>query len=202
MADYSNYYTYAPGESTDAVAYIDEVVDDVSGIGAPVERLSPRSFRVTYADHASSPFCHYELARRDSRGHFSVKLTLTMYDGTVANSKRFRDITAESLVAIVGEMYANVKKARSKAMSELDAFRTAVTSGLTSSGYSCIGVTPRSMAFKGDNKNVAVSISDLGIFKAVIRLTRKVGGIMKAYETGGTVSEANGKSLVDRIKSV
>jgi hypothetical protein len=125
-----------------------------------------------------------------------------MYDGTVANSKRFRDITAESLVAIVGEMYANVKKARSKAMSELDAFRTAVTSGLASSGYSCIGVTPRSMAFKGDNKNVAVSISDLGIFKAVIRLTRKVGGIMKAYETGGTVSEANGKSLVERIKSV
>lgn len=200
----NSYYTYAPGETAgrDAIKYVDDAMAAIAESGAKVTRKSPRSFTVSYTDRALDSFCHYELARRDSKGHFSVKLTLNMNDGTVASSKRFKDITAESLAAVVNEMYANVRKARSKAMSELDGFRKAVTDGMCATGYTCIGVTPRSMAFKGDSKTVTVSISDLGVFKAVIRLTRKVCGIMKAYETGGTVSEANGKALVERIRSV
>ena len=209
MATESNYYQYEDPSSVDALQFID---DTIAGIGMPdavIDRLSPRSFRVSYGEQDLKDFCHYDVSLRSansrspsSRGHFSVKLNLTLADGTVAGSRRFRDITSESLASIVRGMYAGVKKSRSMAMGELDEFRKIVTDELTSKGYTCIGVSPFSMAFRGNNRNVSVTISELGRFRAVIRLTRQTAGVRKAFETGAAVSAENARLLVQRIDSL
>lgn len=202
--DTRNYYSYTSEElkRNDAVAYMDNVGNNLTLASARIVRKSPRTITISYDDPAMGPSCYYEIARRDSRGHFGVKLTLSTTDGITVNSYRFKDITEESLVAIVQEMYDSVKKSRTKALGELAEFRELITKGLAEASYNCVGISPRSMAFRGDNKNVAISISELGIFKAIIRLTKKTAGIRRAYETGGTVSRENAVALVNRIKSL
>jgi len=202
--DTHNYYTYTEEAISrlDAVAYMDNVGNMLLLDKADITRQSPRTIKISYDDPAMGPSCYYEISRRDSRGHFSVKLTLAMTDGTTVNSYRFKDITEDSLALIVQDMYAKVKTSRTKALGELGTFQDIVTRGLTSASYTCVGISPRSMAFRGNNKNVAISISELGIFKAIIRLTRKTGGICRAYETGATVSKENAVALVNRIKSL
>ena len=198
----NNYYRYEDPASIDALKYMDEVIDNIILPEARIDRLSPRSFRISYADPELGDFCHYDISRRASKKHFSVKLKLKLADGTVAGDRRFRDITAESLATIIRGMFNEVKKSRSMAMGELDKFRQKITEGLVSKGYSCIGVSPYLMAFRGNNRNVTVSIFELGRFRAVIRLTRKTRGIRKAFETGGQVSERNAELLVDRIDTL
>ena len=188
MSNENNYYQYSNPESIDAVQFVDDTISGINLEDARIERLSPRSFRVSYAEPSLGDFCHYDVSRREAKGHFSVKLNLTLADGTVAGSRRFKDITAESLASIVQGMYTEVKKSRSMAMGELDEFRDIVTRELTGDGYSCIGISPYSMAFRGNNKNVSVTISELGRFRAVIRLTRKSDGVKRAFETGAAVS--------------
>ena len=202
MTAETNYYQYADASAVDALKFIDETIENIVLKGARIDRLSPRSFRVSYSEPELGDFCHYDISRRESKGHFSVKLNLTLADGTVAGSRRFKDITSESLAAIIQGMYNEVKKSRSLAMGELEEFRKIVTDELTSQGYSCIGISPYSMAFRGNNKNVSVTISELGRFRAVIRLTRKTGGVRRAFETGAAVSAANAKLLVTRINSL
>lgn len=202
MTSETNYYQYSDPSSIEAVRFIDETIDSIILDDARIERLSPRSFRVSYSEPSLGDFCHYDISRREAKGHFSVKLNLTLADGTVAGSRRFKDITSESLASIVQGMYTEVKKSRSMAMGELDEFRKIVTDELTSAGYSCIGISPYSMAFRGNNKNVSVTISELGRFRAVIRLTRKTGGVKRAFETGAAVSAENARNLVKRVNSL
>lgn len=202
MSNENNYYQYSNPESIDAVQFVDDTISGINLEDARIERLSPRSFRVSYAEPSLGDFCHYDVSRREAKGHFSVKLNLTLADGTVAGSRRFKDITAESLASIVQGMYTEVKKSRSMAMGELDEFRDIVTRELTGDGYSCIGISPYSMAFRGNNKNVSVTISELGRFRAVIRLTRKSDGVKRAFETGAAVSAENARLLVQRVKSL
>ena len=202
--DTHNYYSYTAEElrNNDAVKYMDNIASGLMLEHAKVKRHSPRTITISYDDPAMGPSCYYEIARRDSKGHFSIKLTLAMTDGTTVNSYRFKDITEESLTAIVQKMYSSVKRSRTKAMGELDSFRKIVTDGLAEASFNCLGISPRSMAFRGDNMNVAISISELGIFKAIIRMTKKSGGIRRAFETGATVSKENAVALVNRIKSL
>ena len=84
----------------------------------------------------------------------------------------------------------------------LDEFRKIVTDEMTGQGYTCIGISPYSMAFRGNNRNVSVTISELGKFRAVIRLTRKKDGIRRAFETGSAVSAENARRLVQTINSL
>lgn len=209
MANETNYYQYEDASSVDALKFIDETIDSINLPDASIARLSPRSFRVSYSEPELGDFCHYDISLRASnsrsettKGHFSVKLNLTLADGTVAGSRRFKDITAESLTAIIQGMYKEVKKSRSLSMGELEEFRKIVTDDLTSQGYSCIGISPYSMAFRGNNKNVSITISELGRFRAIIRLTRKKDGVRRAFETGAAVSRENALALVNRIKSL
>jgi len=138
MANETNYYQYEDASSVDALKFIDETIDSIDLPGANIARLSPRSFRVSYSEPELGDFCHYDISLRASnsrsaatRGHFSVKLNLTLADGTVAGSRRFKDITAESLTAIIQGMYKEVKKSRSMSMGELEEFRKIVTDDLT-----------------------------------------------------------------------
>lgn len=204
MSNEFEYYQYPEKEaaSVDTVTFMDEAIAALELPGANIKRLSPRSFRVAYGEPELGDFCHYDISSRESRGHFSVKLNLTLADGTVAGSKRFKDITPDSLAVIVHNMYNEVKRSRSVAMGELDEFRQIVTRELTGNGYSCVGVSPYSMTFRGNDKNVSVTISELGRFRAIIRLTRKKDGVRRAFETGAAVSADNAKLLVHKIKSL
>lgn len=202
MSSENEYYSYADPKAVDAVAFIDETIAGISLPGAKINRISPRSFRISYGEPGLGDVCHYDVSRRESRGHFSVKLNLVLGDGGIAGSRRFKDITAESLASILTGMYNEVKKSRSQAMGELDEFRKIVTDGLTGAGFSCIGISPYSMAFRGNNMNVSVTISELGRFRAVIRLTRKSSGVRRAFETGAAVSAENARLLVNRVNSL
>ena len=209
MATETNYYQYEDAASVDALKFIDDTIGGIIVPDAKISRLSPRSFRVSYSEPELGDFCHYDISLRASnsrnpstRGHFSVKLSLTLADGTVAGSRRFKDITADSLTTIIQGMYKEVKKSREAAMGELEEFRKVVTDSLTAQGYSCIGISPYSMAFRGNNKNVSVTISELGRFRAVIRLTRKKDGVRRAFETGAAVSAENARLLVQRVNSL
>lgn len=209
MTSEYDYYRYADASDVDALKFVDDAIAGIMVPDAKVTRLSPRSFRVSYSEPELKDFCHYDISLRASnsrnpatRGHFSVKLNLMLADGSVAGSRRFKDITAESLSTLVQKMYSEVKNARSMAMGELDEFRKIVTEGLTGQGYCCIGTSPYSMAFRGNNKNVSVTISELGRFRAVIRLTKQSAGIKRAFETGAPVSAKNAELLVQRIKSI
>ena len=209
MATETNYYQYDDAASVDALKFIDDTIGGITLEDAKITRLSPRSFRVSYREPELGDFCHYDVSLRASnsrnpatRGHFSVKLNLTLADGTVAGSRRFKDITAESLTAIIQGMYSEVKKSRSVSMGELEEFRKIMTDELTSGGFTCIGISPYSMAFRGNDKNVSVTISELGRFRAVIRLTRKKDGIRRAFETGAAVSAENARRLVQTVNSL
>ena len=209
MATETNYYQYEDASSVDALKFIDETIEGIALKDAKITRLSPRSFRVSYSEPELGDFCHYDVSLRASNsrnpatsGHFSVKLNLTLADGTVAGSRRFKDITSESLTALIQGMYSEVKKSRSVSMGELDEFRKIVTDEMTGQGYTCIGISPYSMAFRGNNRNVSVTISELGKFRAVIRLARKKDGIRRAFETGAAVSAENVRRLVQTINSL
>ena len=209
MATETNYYQYDDAASVDALKFIDDTIGGITLEDANITRLSPRSFRVSYREPELGDFCHYDVSLRASnsrnpstRGHFSVKLNLTLADGTVAGSRRFKDITAESLTALIQGMYKEVKKSRKAAMGELEEFRKIVTDELTSKGYTCIGISPYSTAFRGNDKNVSITISELGRFRAIIRLTRKKDGVRRAYETGAAVSVENARLLVQKINSL
>ena len=209
MSNEIEYYRYEDPASVDALEFIESVTKGIMLEDAKIERISPRTFRLSYGDSELGGFCHYDISlraanskRKSTRGHFTVKMNLTMADGTVAGSKRFKDITAESLAVSIQNIYREVKKSRSSAMGELDEFHKVVTDGLTALGYAVIGGSKFSMVFRGNNKNVTVTISELGIFRAVVRLTRKVGGVHKAVETGAPVSADNGRLLVDFVQSL
>lgn len=45
-------------------------------------------------------------------------------------------------------------------------------------------------------------ISELGRFRAVIRLTRKSSGVRRAFETGAAVFKETAKSLVHTVNSL
>lgn len=200
MTKGNNYFTYTKEDigKIDAVSFMDKTIESMILEGAKISRRSPRTFIVSYTEPEMESF-RYEISRRDSRRHFTVKLTLTMYDGTAVLTRRYKDITVESLAEIIQNIYGGVKRSRSKAMNELGPFRTKVTDSLLEQGYSCIGSSNSSMAFRGNDKNVSISISELGLFKAVVRFTRKVSGVSKAFETGAPVSVENADKLVQWI---
>lgn len=196
------YYRYSDPTSIDAVKYIDEVSASLNLEDALIGRLSPRCFRISYRTKELGDICHYDVSLRQSAQHFNVKLNISLSDGTGAGSKRFKDITAESLVSTLSKLFEGIKKSRLTAMSELDQFQKIVTDGLLSAGYTCIGTSPASMAFRGANKNVTVSISELGRFRAVIRYTHKMNGEFPAFETGALVSVDNAEKLLGWVNKL
>lgn len=197
-----NYHTYAASSPlmADAVRFTDEAVDCLSIPTGKVTRVSPRSFRVDYTEEGLRNFCHYEVSRRNSREHFSVKITLVLDDGTVALTRRCKDITAESLAEIIQGLYASVKVARSKANSEKDAFRKFITDSLVADGYTCDGTSPIGFTFRGKMTSVAITMSELGMFKAVIRVSHKKGRQSDSFVTGGAISVDNAERLVSMIR--
>lgn len=197
-----NYYTYAAGSPlmADAVRFTDEAVDCLVIPTGKVTRVSPRSFRVDYTEDGLGNFCHYEVSRRNSREHFTVKITLVLDDGTVALTRRCRDITTDSLAVILRGLYDSVKVARSKANIEKDAFMRKVTDSLLADGYTCDGSSAIGFTFRGKMATVAITMYELGMFKAIIRVSRRKGRPVDSVVTGGAISVDNAEKLVAMIR--
>lgn len=199
-----SYYRYTEEDLPNhpAVAYIEDCRKDIIVEGSEVTPLSKRSFQVSYTDPGLNSFCHYNVERREYRKHFHVSLATVLADGTIANSLKFKDITAESLAVIITNLFIENRETRMKAIQELPEFKRIVSESMASAGYTTLGTSDRSMVFRGNNRNITVAISELGRFRATIRYTRKKNGVNRAFCTGGPVLAANAEALIRTIDSL
>lgn len=200
----TTYYRYTENELAhfDSVAYIDRIIDGLSLIDGKIERLTPRSFRVSYIGDANDTFCHFDVFQRASNGHFSMKIILALNDGTLSGTVRYTDITCDSFIMKMTNVFNVVRASRSQALAELPAFSDTIIDGLTQNGYMCLGHSPTFFAFKGKHMTISISISQLGRFKAILMVNRKIDGAKRCFETEGIVSKDNAINLCNRIQKL
>lgn len=185
--------------------YMDAVAESVGTLGfATATKASPRSIRVAYADQSLNRVCHICVTRRENRGHFGVKVTIIMEDGSKANEFCYRDIVADELSGIVRGITSDIRDRYTgwKSGKELERFRTTVEKGFNAAGYRTECNTSTVMCFSGNSTEITVTVDELGSFTGIARKTRSRGTMPSVFKTTGTATRENGEKLVERFNSL
>lgn len=191
--------------SVPAEEYMDSVAASVGELDfASATKASPRSIRVTYSDQSLDRVCHICVTRRENRGHFGVKVTIIMADGSKANEFCYRDIVADELSGIVKGIASDIRDRYTgwKSGKELDRFRSTVEKGFNAAGYRTECNTSTVMCFSGNSTEITVTVDELGSFAGIARKTRSRGTMPCVFKTTGTATKENGERLVERFLSI